>query len=190
MQVNTPWRAAKLAGHTTYASNSACKKGHGFLRNTANGACTECARERVRNRERLVDPAKNAVYQHKWNTSTKAYKAKMGWKARDPMNAWACSAAGGAKARAKRAGVAFDIDKAFIRSILPTHCPVFGTVFVWFGQKLRPDSPSLDRLDPAKGYVRGNVAVISQRANAIKSDATASEIEAVAQWLRTQQDSP
>lgn len=38
------------------------------------------------------------------------------------------------------------------------------------------DSPSLDRKDPAKGYVKGNVWVISYRANAIKQDATLAEL--------------
>jgi hypothetical protein len=45
----------------------------------------------------------------------------------------------------------------------------------------KPNSPSFDRInnDPAIGYVRGNVNIISQRANQIKSDATAAELQAV-----------
>ena len=100
------------------------------------------------------------------------------------MNAWACSAVGGAKARAKKYDVPFDLDKDYVRSILTQKCPIFGQEFVWFGQKLGPFSPSLDRNDPAKGYVRGNVTVISTRANAIKSDASPDEIAAVLRWLR------
>jgi hypothetical protein len=46
-------------------------------------------------------------------------------------------------------------------------------------------SPSLDRIDPKKGYVKGNVAVISYKANRIKQDATPEELEAVASWLRS-----
>lgn len=42
---------------------------------------------------------------------------------------------------------------------------------------------SLDRIVPSLGYVPGNVAVISHRANRIKSDATADELRAVADWL-------
>jgi hypothetical protein len=48
------------------------------------------------------------------------------------------------------------------------------------------NSPNLDRLDPAKGYVPGNVAVISQKANRIKTDACSSEIRRVADWLEKQ----
>lgn len=187
MTKETPWLAAKMAGNTTYTSTKPCKKGHGFVRNTANGKCKECANEAQRLRGNVyVDPEKSVVYQKKWNASSKAYQAKLDWKARDPKNAWACSAAGGARARAKKYGVPCIVTKAYIAAITPNSCPIFGQEFVWFGQKLGPFSPSLDRIDPSKGYVPGNVAVISQRANAIKSDANASEIEAVAKWLRAQ----
>lgn len=41
---------------------------------------------------------------------------------------------------------------------------------------LDPRSPSLDRINWKKGYVPGNVRVISQRANLILGDATADEL--------------
>lgn len=43
-------------------------------------------------------------------------------------------------------------------------------------------SPSLDRLDCRKGYVRGNVEVISWKANRIKSNATVMELMKVATY--------
>lgn len=50
-----------------------------------------------------------------------------------------------------------------------------------------PSSPSLDRLRPELGYVRGNICVISNLANRIKSNATsAEELEHVAAWMRSQ----
>ena len=48
-------------------------------------------------------------------------------------------------------------------------------------------SPSLDRIDPNKGYVPGNIIVICHRANCIKADATAKEIEDVANWLQREE---
>lgn len=176
---------AKAAGHVTFFTGRPCKNGHIAHRYTAGGGCSVCASERQKSAPRsAVDPIKNAVYQAKWNASTRGYQAKMAWKVRDPKNAWACSAVGGAKARARKYGIPFDLDKEYVRAILTDTCPVLGTPFVWFGQKLGPHSPSLDRNDPSKGYVRGNVTVISARANAIKSDACIDEIEAVARWLR------
>jgi hypothetical protein len=48
------------------------------------------------------------------------------------------------------------------------------------GAKRSDASPSLDRVDPRKGYVPGNVRVISDRANRLKGDRSLSEIQALA----------
>jgi len=47
-------------------------------------------------------------------------------------------------------------------------------------------SPTLDRIVPALGYVKGNVVVISKLANTIKSNATPQQIRAVADWYEAQ----
>lgn len=46
----------------------------------------------------------------------------------------------------------------------------------------QPDSPSIDRIIPALGYVKGNVIVVSQRANTIKNNATPEELRRVADF--------
>lgn len=67
----------------------------------------------------------------------------------------------------------------------PTHCPVFGYELDYTGQDpIR--GWSIDRLNPAHGYVPGNVAIISRLANTIKSNATSTQIRQVADWLDTQ----
>lgn len=48
-------------------------------------------------------------------------------------------------------------------------------------------SPSLDRVDNTRGYVPGNVLVISWKANQIKSNATLAELESIVAWLRSVQ---
>lgn len=57
----------------------------------------------------------------------------------------------------------------------PTHCPVLGMKLDYSGSCTKENSPSFDRVDPKKGYVRGNVLVVSWRANRIKNDGTPEE---------------
>jgi hypothetical protein len=47
------------------------------------------------------------------------------------------------------------------------------------GGKVLPNSPSIDRIDPARGYIKENIWVISHRANQIKSDASHEELKLV-----------
>lgn len=45
-------------------------------------------------------------------------------------------------------------------------------------------APSLDRIDSSKGYISGNVKVISKRANAIKNDATLEELLLIVEYVK------
>ena len=48
---------------------------------------------------------------------------------------------------------------------IPSHCPVFGMPLE-IGQGVPTDnSPSLDKIIPALGYIPGNVLVVSNKAN-------------------------
>lgn len=84
-----------------------------------------------------------------------------------------------AKARATKSGQVFRITLDDVRALYGRRCPVFGTTW---GRGMA--APTLDRLRPELGYVRGNVAVISMRANLIKSNARAKDVEKVAKWMR------
>ena len=84
---------------------------------------------------------------------------------------------------AKRRGKEFDLRVSDLQ--LPDNCPVLG-IPLDYGTPAKEFSaaPSIDRIDNAKGYVQGNVLVISTRANAMKSDASRDEIEKAARfWL-------
>ena len=75
-----------------------------------------------------------------------------------------------AKKRAYKKGIEFSITQEDV--IIPTHCPVLGIELFRGDGKLSGNSPSLDRVDPAKGYIKGNVCVISHKLNAMKNDMT------------------
>lgn len=87
-----------------------------------------------------------------------------------------------AKTRAVRRGFAFDIKESDLS--IPATCPVLGIPITLLAERRADGSPSLERIDRNKGYVRGNTIVISWRANRIKSDATLEELEAITAFYR------
>lgn len=88
-----------------------------------------------------------------------------------------------AKNSASRRGLEFSITAGDL--ILPVYCPVFGIELNYenIGPK-KGNSASVDRLDNTRGYVPGNVTIISERANRLKSDATRQELEEIVEWMR------
>ena len=86
--------------------------------------------------------------------------------------------------RAKKRGYDFTITKYDI--IIPEKCPALGIELKYNNKPQMPSSPSLDRLDSAKGYTKENINVISGRANIIKSDATFEEFEAIYKWWKAE----
>jgi hypothetical protein len=71
----------------------------------------------------------------------------------------------------------------------PKRCPVLGIELDYTPRgegrtSNNPANPTLDRLDNTKGYVPGNVFVISMRANTIKNNATWQELHAVMTYAR------
>lgn len=88
-----------------------------------------------------------------------------------------------AKGRAIKFGLPFSLSVEDIQ--VPEFCPVLGIRLVRGKGKPHDNSPSLDRIVPNKGYVRGNVIVISRRANQIKSNAHPGELALVASFFLT-----
>ncbi|MDB9796139.1 hypothetical protein OAB44_01940 [Pelagibacteraceae bacterium] len=93
-----------------------------------------------------------------------------------------------AKIRAKKAGVPFNLSSDYIKSIMPKDmiCPVFNLKMtsVYGSKKKTNYSPSIDRLIPDKGYVKGNVVIVSSLANQIKSEANLEEIYKVLKFYK------
>lgn len=83
-----------------------------------------------------------------------------------------------AKARAIQRGLEFTITLNDI--VVPEKCPILGIPMSYHRGIKQDDSYSLDRIDSSKGYVKGNVWVISLRANRIKNDSTPNELRLIA----------
>lgn len=83
-----------------------------------------------------------------------------------------------AKQRARTENTEFTISSQDI--CVPDRCPVLGIPLVIGGPR-SDASPSLDRVEPAKGYAKGNVRVVSDRANRLKGGRTLAEIKSLAE---------
>ncbi len=115
-------------------------------------------------------------------------KDKAAWKLRS--NTWkknnpARNMFNTVKSRAKREGIPFNLTIDDI--VIPEFCPVLGiklesAIMKGLGPTLA--SPSLDKLVPSRGYVKGNIAIISNLANMIKSAGTPEQVQAVATWMK------
>lgn len=91
----------------------------------------------------------------------------------------------GAKSRAKKRGHEFSITQDDIKDI-PQFCPVLGYELLYGNTgKLKPESASLDRFDNSKGYVPGNIRIISMRANGLKSNGTLNEFSKLIEYLKS-----
>lgn len=89
-----------------------------------------------------------------------------------------------AQGRAQRKKLAFDLDESDTQ--VPEFCPVLPWIKLEPNNKKfgSPFSPSIDRIDPEKGYVKGNVRVISWRANKLKADASIEEMERILAYMK------
>ena len=84
----------------------------------------------------------------------------------------------------------FNIDADYLKQIDTTDiCPILGIPMRWHAGrgtgKRQPNTKSIDRIDPNRGYIKGNVQIISWRANKIKQDATFEELIKLGKWAET-----
>jgi hypothetical protein len=96
--------------------------------------------------------------------------------------------------RAKRGAAGRDIEFHLTENDLelPLKCPIFGCDlnYISLAAKVCPETPSVDRIDNTKGYIPGNVHVVSFRANKLKNDATPAELILLGQWASRAPASP
>ncbi len=83
----------------------------------------------------------------------------------------------GAKFRSKKFGTEFNIERSDV--VIPDMCPILNVTFVHNTEY----AASLDRIDNSKGYIKGNVQVISRRANLMKNAATEEDLVNFAKWV-------
>ncbi len=70
----------------------------------------------------------------------------------------------------------------YCKAIAPTHCPILG-IELKRGCEQKVANPSVDRIVPEKGYVPGNIQIISNKANMMKNSASLDELMKFAEWV-------
>jgi hypothetical protein len=90
-----------------------------------------------------------------------------------------------ARRRAEQKGIVYDLTADYIKSIWNTHCPVLGIELKRNKGRSQDDSPSIDRIVPELGYVKGNVCIISHKANRIKNNGTLNELRCLVEYLES-----
>lgn len=86
------------------------------------------------------------------------------------------------KANALTAGHEWTIEFGDIE--FPKVCPILGIELDYWADKVQENSVSFDRLDSTKGYVKGNVIIVSWRANRIKNNGTAEEHKKIYEFMQ------
>lgn len=93
-----------------------------------------------------------------------------------------------AKRRARRKRIDFNIELEDLPPI-PDVCPILGIPLKSNTNSFGPcdNSPSIDRIDNSKGYIKDNVIIISYKANRMKSNATIEELRRFADFYENLQ---
>lgn len=87
-----------------------------------------------------------------------------------------------ARRRAEEKGFGFDIDETDIK--IPEYCPILGIPLFYTTGCKTDNTPSLDRKDSDLGYIKGNVWIISWKANRCKNNATLKELIRLGEWAK------
>ena len=89
-----------------------------------------------------------------------------------------------AKSRAKKNNIPFSISWENLTEVYKGICPILGLPLDWHSSKIMTDnSPSLDKIIPETGYAKGNIQIISWKANKMKNNATSEELNNFAKWV-------
>lgn len=137
--------------------------------------CNECQEEKP-----LTEYHKNKRHRYGFSNTCKVCRKKLS--AEKHMNNWFHQTCILKRSYCRKNNLPFDLDKDYLESIWTDNCPVFGKPFVRH-RKNDNFCPAIDRMDPKKGYVKGNVRYISARANRIKYDASVEELKQVLAYV-------
>lgn len=99
------------------------------------------------------------------------------WKENNPIRDHLISV----RRNAKRVGAEFNLT---IEDLIPPEfCPILGIPLIRTKGFATDGSPSVDRIIPELGYVKGNIQIISFLANKMKNSANFEQLRLFAEWV-------
>lgn len=163
--------AARASGQNIWFSGKSCVHGHRTWRYVKTNKCVDC--------ERATGLKKYAA---RMTDGGLALRVKaQDWRRTNP----AAYALANLKRRAKEAGFEFSLTRDDL--LFPERCQCCNQVMeigeTPSGAPTR-QSPSVDRIDSAKGYTPDNIAFICFRCNVLKRDGTVEEFEKIIAYMR------
>ena len=164
---------AKQKGLIFYFTGKPCKHNHISERLVKGGSCRACKNltsEKKRNENRQEY---NKYCREKKKESYSPEKRKKQY-LKNIKNEMFFAA----KQRAKIKNISFTITIEDV--IIPENCPVLG---IPLDHRDRLHAPSLDRIVNALGYIKGNVKVISSKANRLKNNGTIEEFKKIIEYM-------
>lgn len=161
----TPRQIAKEKGLTRYMSEP-CIHGHVSEKYVRNNTCVRCETIRKKLWVKKQKAIKKANRPPKPPHIPKTEFEK--WIKRNKSNR---------KAKTSREALSPD----YYKTLYVTHCPLLGLELSYepYVGAIPRNYASLDKIDPQKGYVEGNVQIISFRANTLKNSATLEEMRMI-----------
>ncbi|RWZ87313.1 MAG: hypothetical protein EO766_12370 [Hydrotalea sp. AMD] len=187
-------KEAREQGLIRYFTGVPCKHGHMSEKLTSSATCLECirldsAKSRKEDWPRVHKHYKKYAKTHKetlnkiarssYNRKDKQERTQIQFDQR--QSRYTSYLLSRVKGRAKHKGIEFNITLDDI--VIPTHCPILGIPLDFNKGHSRDSTPSIDRIDNKLGYIKGNIAVISMKANRLKSDASISDVRAILSYM-------
>lgn len=143
--------------------------------------CNKCKNTSESKRQKLKNETSE---EWRLNVRRRTAKSKAKIRKEHPRRSKAQLLYNSARKRATKKNLEFNISSKYLESIMPNECPIMKVTLLYERYDKHKYTASLDRIDSDKGYVKGNVQIISYIANLMKSNATKEELIAFSDYYK------
>jgi uncharacterized membrane protein len=187
-----------------FISLETCKNCHTNIRRSKDRRCLECIRlgkknwnnrntdkvAKYKRTYRKRNPEKVKEYTERWkennpNKVKEQYRRNKSKQIVYKIKNYPRYLLNRARRRAKQFNLEFDLIIDDVK--IPEYCPVLKIPLIAptiDARKRTNNTPTLDRINNSKGYIKNNVFVISWRANRLKDNMTIEEVESLLQYMK------